>query len=279
MNDMVRRTAADANDEAAEQLARRQAGERALPNAANAFAQILNLSWRGSSTRRPASYFEQAQYKDACEEEESGDFDPSPDGEGGYDRTPDASVCREEEEPPCDAEPLPPGFEGQADKGVRAEEEAKGKAEAKEPPHGVEPLSQRQRVRDGIDSIGSAKRSQPPMSDADDRRGHSSQRVGECAAPAPAGEMEAWFKELAQGVGAMRHRSRSFESWSIHLPMDPEVLPDTELRIRASLERMSLRFFTQSPESVRLISEHSPVLQRSLEDTLEMKGQIDIDLE
>jgi len=77
----------------------------------------------------------------------------------------------------------------------------------------------------------------------------------------------------------MRRRSRSFESWSIHLPMDPEVLPDTELRIRASLERMSLRFCTQSPESARLISEHTQVLQRSLEDTLEMKGQIDIDLE
>lgn len=268
---MLRRTVADASNEADERLARRQFGERALPDAARAFAQILNLSWRGSATRRLPWYGETAEAKDACEEEEGGDCGPSPDGEGEYDREPDECAPEEAKEPPCGAEPLSPGVDRQPDKDLRAE------AKTKDALHGGEPLSQRRRMRDGIDS---ARRSQRPTSGVDDRRGHSSERVGGCAAPSTVGEMEDWFKELAQGVGAMRrHSGRSFESWLIHLPMDPEVLPDTELRIRASLERMSLRFCTQSPKSVRLISEHSPVLQRSLEAILDMKGQIDIDLE
>lgn len=69
------------------------------------------------------------------------------------------------------------------------------------------------------------------------------------------------------------------ESWSITLQLDPQALPETELRIQSSRAWMRLRFSTQSAVSVRLISKHMDSLTRSLEEALNMRQQIDVDFE
>ncbi|MFE8646302.1 type III secretion HpaP family protein [Sphingomonas sp. NCPPB 2930] len=69
------------------------------------------------------------------------------------------------------------------------------------------------------------------------------------------------------------------QHWSATLHLDAQALPDTRLRIQASQSWIRLRFSTQSADSVRLISDHTPALRSTLEQTLDMKHHVDIDFE
>jgi type III secretion control protein HpaP len=88
------------------------------------------------------------------------------------------------------------------------------------------------------------------------------------------------FEELAHRVAALcTENEEGPETWSITLPIDPETLPETVLRIQASHGCMKFRFSTQSSKSVRVISQHMPALVSLLENALHTHGQIDVDLE
>ncbi len=76
-----------------------------------------------------------------------------------------------------------------------------------------------------------------------------------------------------------RRAGAGMVNWTVTLALDPQVMPDTVLRIKASQGWMRLRFSTQSAPVVALISAHLPRLQQLLEDALDMKHQLDIDFE
>lgn len=88
------------------------------------------------------------------------------------------------------------------------------------------------------------------------------------------------LQQLAQNLQRLCERgSQVSQHWSATLELDPQALPETLLRVQASRGWMRLRFSTQSGTSVRLISDHAPELRRSLEESLDMKDQVDIDFE
>lgn len=76
-----------------------------------------------------------------------------------------------------------------------------------------------------------------------------------------------------------RRAGAAMVNWTVTLTLDPQVMPDTVLRIKASQGWMRLRFSTQSAAVVALISSHLPRLQQLLEEALDMKHQLDIDFE
>ncbi|WAC71603.1 hypothetical protein OU995_18710 [Roseateles sp. SL47] len=86
--------------------------------------------------------------------------------------------------------------------------------------------------------------------------------------------------QLARQLQGLCTRGASIsQHWSATLNLDAHALPDTRLRIQASQSWIRLRFSTQSADSVRLISDHTPALRSSLEQSLDMKDQVDIDFE
>jgi len=102
---------------------------------------------------------------------------------------------------------------------------------------------------------------------------------GEWEAAAPVIEREGWDEELVQAIVTLCVRSDpSFEAWAVVVPMDPRVLPQTELHLSFSRHRMSLRFHTQSAQSVRLLSRHRPSLATMLQQALPGTREIDIDI-
>ena len=70
----------------------------------------------------------------------------------------------------------------------------------------------------------------------------------------------------------------AFVTWTVTVPMDPQVLPDTELRLHLSPHWLSLRFATQSQRAARLISLHRPRLQSQLEHMANLPHGIDIEV-
>ncbi len=88
------------------------------------------------------------------------------------------------------------------------------------------------------------------------------------------------FHDIASRIAAMVNpASGGPETWFVTLPMDPQALPETVLRIAASRAWMRLRFSTHSGGTVRILMAHMPALARMLEHRLRMPGQIDVDLE
>ena len=70
----------------------------------------------------------------------------------------------------------------------------------------------------------------------------------------------------------------AFVTWTVTVPMDPQVLPDTELRLHLSPHWLSLRFTTQSQRAARLISLHRPRLLSQLEHMANLPHGIDIEV-
>jgi len=88
------------------------------------------------------------------------------------------------------------------------------------------------------------------------------------------------FERLASRLADLcRRGAPTPDTWSIVLDMDPETLPQTELRIHASRDWIRLRFSTQSSRCVHLVSMHMDWLRCQLEKTLGMHQQVDVDFE
>ncbi|MGM9491232.1 type III secretion HpaP family protein [Ideonella sp. YS5] len=114
-------------------------------------------------------------------------------------------------------------------------------------------------------------------------RGHSDTPQGEAVAPATgascAGDAP-WLGDIVQQVTQLTAGSDArFQHWSITVPLDPEALPDCELRLSLSPGSMALRFRTGSATSAALVSRHRDALRARLEALPSSPSAIDIDLE
>ena len=97
--------------------------------------------------------------------------------------------------------------------------------------------------------------------------------------PAPAAAADAWPEQLADTIADLfRRADPAFVSWTVTVPMDPEVLPETELRLSLSPHWLSLRFAARSPEASHLLLRHRPRLQSLLERTPNLPHGIDIEI-
>lgn len=104
--------------------------------------------------------------------------------------------------------------------------------------------------------------------------------IGAVGAIKPADGTPAWLLEAARQVEWLCARADpAFQTWSVTVPMDPKVLPDSELALSLSPYAMTLRFRTISERSATLISRHRSQLQALLEQLPSMPHNIDIDLE
>ncbi|XDF35972.1 type III secretion HpaP family protein [Paracidovorax avenae] len=102
------------------------------------------------------------------------------------------------------------------------------------------------------------------------------------AAPArpAAADAPAWLQDTVQRIAWLcAQADPAFQSWSVTVPMDPAVLPESEVALTLSPYAMSLRFRTRSSESARLISLHRDPLRAQLEALGPGQRGIDIDLE
>jgi hypothetical protein len=99
-------------------------------------------------------------------------------------------------------------------------------------------------------------------------------RLAGLAAPAP----DLWDSELADRIATLCRRApSSWSSWSVTVALDPAVLPQTELRMLLSLERLALRFHTHSIYSHALVERHRDRLADMLRKA--MPGEREIDIE
>ncbi|MFD2301049.1 type III secretion HpaP family protein [Paracidovorax citrulli] len=119
--------------------------------------------------------------------------------------------------------------------------------------------------------------------DASRQRGQDS-GAGPSAASAPArpaaADAPAWLQDTVQRIAWLcAQADPAFQSWSVTVPMDPAVLPESEVALTLSPYAMSLRFRTRSCESARLISLHRDPLRAQLEALGPGQRGIDIDLE
>ncbi|GAB4090853.1 type III secretion HpaP family protein [Hydrogenophaga soli] len=88
-----------------------------------------------------------------------------------------------------------------------------------------------------------------------------------------------WPEQMAQTIAALCARAApSFVNWTVTLPMDPAVLPETDLRLSLSQHWLSLRFITQSPHSHHLVSTHRHKLLEQLERLPQLPHGIDIEV-
>jgi hypothetical protein len=74
------------------------------------------------------------------------------------------------------------------------------------------------------------------------------------------------------------HADGAFENWTVLVPVDPEVLPETELRMTLTPHRLSLRFNIQSSLSHALVLQNQPRLQRMLQRVFTPQRDVDIEL-
>lgn len=90
---------------------------------------------------------------------------------------------------------------------------------------------------------------------------------------------EDWEHTLVDTVAELcRASDPAFHSWTVKVPLDPEALPHTELRLSFSPHHLRLRFSTQSTLSQALVSAHQDQLCGLLRDALPTARDIDIDL-
>lgn len=93
--------------------------------------------------------------------------------------------------------------------------------------------------------------------------------------PAP----EDWDLDLALRVIQLCKRaSPSFHAWSVTVPLDPTVLPDTELAMALTPSRLALRFKTHAAYSMALIKRHEPRLVSLLARGLPASREIDVEV-
>jgi hypothetical protein len=88
-----------------------------------------------------------------------------------------------------------------------------------------------------------------------------------------------WPEQMAQTIADLCARAApSFVNWTVTLPMDPQVLPETDLRLSLSQHWLSLRFITQSPRSHHLVCRYRQSLLEQLERLPQLPHGIDIEV-
>nr|WP_297354593.1 type III secretion HpaP family protein [uncultured Caldimonas sp.] len=88
-----------------------------------------------------------------------------------------------------------------------------------------------------------------------------------------------WDVELVRVIVTLCvNTDPAIEAWSVVVPLNEQVLPQTELHLTLSRQALSLRFHTQSPQSLQLLSMHRPSLAAMLQQALRGDRTIDIDL-
>ncbi|MDR7149946.1 hypothetical protein J2W49_001901 [Hydrogenophaga palleronii] len=88
-----------------------------------------------------------------------------------------------------------------------------------------------------------------------------------------------WPQQMAQTIATLCARAEpSFVNWTVTLPMDPQGLPQTDLRLSLSQHWLSLRFITQSPQSHHLVCAHRDRLLEELERLPQLPHGIDIEV-
>lgn len=107
---------------------------------------------------------------------------------------------------------------------------------------------------------------------------------GDAAAPvqaAPAaGDAPAWLHDMVEQVARLcAQGDPRFQHWSLTLPLDPQVLPDSELRLSLSPGAMALRFRTGTPQAAGLVCKYRDDLHARLAALPSSPPEIDIDLE
>jgi hypothetical protein len=99
------------------------------------------------------------------------------------------------------------------------------------------------------------------------------------AAPADGDAPEGWADRMARMVSTLCTRADpAFVTWTVTVPMDPQTLPQTELRLHLAPHWLSLRFSSQSQQSVQLIAAHRDRLVQLLERTPGLPHGIDVEI-
>ena len=97
---------------------------------------------------------------------------------------------------------------------------------------------------------------------------------------APDGDAPPWLGDIVEQVTSLTAGSDArFQHWAITVPLDPQALPDSELRLTLSPGTMALRFRTGSGDAAALVSRHRDALRARLEALPSSPPAIDIDLE
>lgn len=87
------------------------------------------------------------------------------------------------------------------------------------------------------------------------------------------------FGAMAERIATMfRSTPGGTESWRVELELAPD-LPQTKLRIHASRTWIAIRFSTHSASEAQLLSKHMSTLEEQLEESLDMRHQVDVGLE
>lgn len=96
---------------------------------------------------------------------------------------------------------------------------------------------------------------------------------------APGLSHDPWPEQMAETIASLCARAApSFVNWTVTLPMDPQVLPETDLRLSLSQHWLSLRFITQSPQSHHLVCRYRQSLLEQLERMPNLPHGIDIEV-
>jgi hypothetical protein len=122
-----------------------------------------------------------------------------------------------------------------------------------------------------VDETGGDEAPVPPAGERPD--------LGWWKAPPAAASPDAWPDQIAHAIADVCQRADpAFLSCTVTVPVDPEVLADTELRLSLSPHWLSLRFATRSPDASRLLFIHRPRLQSLLERMPNLPHGIDIEI-
>jgi hypothetical protein len=92
-------------------------------------------------------------------------------------------------------------------------------------------------------------------------------------------ESQHWPDDVVATTALLCQRAGDqFTGWRVAVPLDPEALPETELWLEASPQRLSLRFRTLSAWSVRLILAHQDRLVGLLRQRLGASRVVDVEI-
>jgi len=90
---------------------------------------------------------------------------------------------------------------------------------------------------------------------------------------------DGWQAELARLIARLCNcADAQIEGWTVTLPMRPAVLPATTLQLELSSHWLALRFRTESPRSLFLLSRHRSELEALLRQSLQRDQQVDIEI-
>lgn len=160
-------------------------------------------------------------------------------------------------------EPVPPVRAG-------AEQARAGLAEAV----GFEPLQETDEA--GAVAPPAAVEEAPLPADAP----HERPAVAAAPGDAPGGEpAEGWADRMARMVATLCSRADpAFVTWTVTVPMDPDTLPQTELRLHMAPHWLSLRFASESPRAVQLILAHRERLVALLRRAGGVPHEVDVEV-